>query len=160
MSKTEERTSTFLEQLQQLYPEKFANITPVLIDEAYNTILSSNMFWTDSGDIYATNTLTSSRNGTSFHIASNVSVPATESSDYAFSFNVNQSNKTLQSKHNTPKWNIKDASSGTSSSQVYKLSNDDNDDLLLKVFGYVFHKISLTICIILVVWVSIINLRS
>ena len=152
LSKTEEQTSTFLDQLQQLYPEKFTNITPNSITEVYNTLLSATMLWVESGDKYATNTLTSMHNATSFHLKSNLSVPLTEPADYAIS--VNQSNKTFPSDGASNTLNINDARSGTRSLHVSKMAINDNDEGVLKVFGFVFHKISLTICIILVVWVS------
>ena len=152
LSKTEEQTSTFLDQLQQLYPDKFANITPNSITEVYNTLLSATMLWVESGDKYATNTLTSMHNATSFHLKSNLSVPLTEPADYAIS--VNQSNKTFPSDGASNTLNINEARSGTRSLHVSKMAINDNDEGVLKVFGFVFHKISLTICIILVVWVS------
>lgn len=148
LQQSEERTALFLEQLQLLYPVKFSNFTSNQIDQAYRTLLSAEMFWTDYSDINAQQVLASFKNNMSFHLPVNTSMPAKDSYSYADTTAipfVKKSNGTIPNDYTTKRVNMKTLSSGISS---------HNDEPVLKIFGYLFHKISFTICIILVVWVS------
>ena len=145
LTRSEERTALFLDQLQTIYPEQFGNITPPYIDDAYNLILRSKMSWKDSDGKAILCTLSSNQNNISFRVIVNSSVVVTNSSDYADSYAVNRSNKLVSRQYSTNSINFTDFISGNSA---------NNDEPVLKVFGFLFHKISLTICIILVVWVS------
>ena len=150
LSNSEERTAVFLEKLQLIYPSIFANFSSHQIEQAYSKILSAKMLWTDKSDIYALTDLVSFNcNISSFHIPSNSSVIETESLNYADSSTVNKSNQTLLKDYILPRTDLTFINSGTSG---------DNDEPVLKVFGFLFHKISFTICVILVAWVSILNI--
>ena len=111
------------------------------------------MLWADNGDTYAlTDILSFKCNISSFHIPSNASLVATDSLNYADSSTVNKSNQTLSKDYILPRTDLMYANSGTSS--------DNDDEPVLKLFGFLFHKISFTICVILVAWVSVFHIGA
>ncbi|XP_045176222.2 uncharacterized protein LOC123536823 [Mercenaria mercenaria] len=143
---TQQSSASFLESLQTRYPSHFSGIPDSRIDMAYEKILLAHLSWSSSyTNSNATNlhtALVGGENGTAFMVKST-------SSDQNIIFNT--SSKATFTNSNGPyaqSNDITDTQEANSSMQ-----QEDHEDSVLRLVGYIFHKTSLSISVILVLYI-------
>lgn len=145
-------SANFLLGLQMRYPDQFHGILPDHIDIAYERVLMANMTWSDTISNYslsnASKEFSQERNITSIFVKSNDA-------------NGGSLSRTSDKNSNMPYIRGSGVNSVSPvASSMQKEEEEEEAESVLLIIAFVFHKISLTISVILVLWVSVFILTS
>jgi hypothetical protein len=139
----------FLETLQTRYPHHFSGIPGDRIDIAYEKILLGQLSWispqTDTNTSLQS-ALIGDKNDTAFMVKAASYEQTKYINDSGFASKTIYSNSNIAFMQSN---NISETSDVNSSMQ------QDHEDSVLRLVGYIFHKTSLSISVILVLYVSI-----
>lgn len=149
---SQQSSEAFIDQLQLQYPEHFSDIQNNQLDHVYDRILQARLVWPQgiNNTKASSYTVTSDSNHTTIVMKSNDSVTINGESIPTNGHKLFERTKVNETRPS----NISTVIPQHMPGQTMQKTQDEEDRSVLKTVGFIFHKISLTISVILVLWVS------